>query len=238
VKNSRKATIAALATACLALVTVSSWAAGPYTVSVDGDSSGAKYAYTTTQKVTTTLVVHNGANNRTISCSTVGLHGTVNTGVGLSGVDVLDVSSTSSDWAGCSYLATPPVTISPSSAGWQFNATGPSTVGTTDTVTGTITSSSGTTLASVSMLGGLCTFAVAGSAGASFVESKTAPAVGQDLVVNEVATSATVGNLKVVAPVSSGCLGTVAAGNTVDFTGQWNINVTAHSGTPINIAGP
>jgi hypothetical protein len=222
-KNSLR-TAACAATAALSLATMASpsWAT-TYTVAVDGNSSGTAFPYTTTQMSAPTFVVHR-ASPVTWSCTAVSFNGNIHSG---NAAPQVDVNSASSNWSGCA-LNGATITVTPVNS-WYFNATGVATSGTSDVVAGTV-NQSGTTFATVSTLSGLCSFQLAGSMSASYDEAS------QRLVVNEVATSLTVGNLKVVAPVSSGCVGFAAVGNAVDFTGAWNINVTGHPGPAVNIS--
>lgn len=101
-------------------------AAGPNTVSVDGDSSGAMYPYTAVSEGSVTY----GLTGVPIVCSSVVFSGYITTGTGSPFATITNWTST-----GCSGGVVTPELASP----WQIDLLSGATSGTDDIITGEIT---------------------------------------------------------------------------------------------------
>jgi hypothetical protein len=191
------------ATAAAGLVVAGpAFAAPPYIVAVNNDTSGADHAYTATSSGPVTFAM----GTLTMTCSGIQLAGDVHTGTSV-GNPIASI--TSSTWTGCVTNTSPPlpVTTNPDHApAWGVDAFGTATSLTTNDITGDL----GGLVVGASA--GTCTFTMSGSADAVYQESQ------QTLLVNEQS-----GNL-VVSGASFGCFGQVTNGDTVSVTETFTVS--------------
>ena len=161
--NKIKAALALSATGALVALSGPAMAVGTYTIAVNGNSSAGAVAYHAANSGNVVFTVMHNGNPQVMTCTGVKFNGNINTGSGVSGANAASVNSASTDWTNCTFSGFP-VNVTPNNP-WTLNATGATSGGITP---GTVTPpTAGGNFASVSVLGGVCSFTVKGFAAAT-----------------------------------------------------------------------
>ncbi|MFB9314526.1 hypothetical protein [Nocardioides plantarum] len=202
-KRTLLSTLAVAASAAILAMAGPATAAGPYTLTVGGSSTGTP-AFTGT---TTSAGISFNTPLVAMSCTSATATGTLAPGTGVSGAAIASINATT--WSGCIGPLGLPMTVS-GSGSWKLNATGTATTGTSDNVAGNI---SGVT-ATVSQTGNptACSFKVTGVVDGIFKEGTSQLQVTPPTAVGSLVISNVVG-----------CYGLVANGDPADFNGTYNI---------------
>lgn len=190
--------------ATLALA-VPAMAAGPYTVSVGGSTTGTPAFSATASNITFTTP------SVDMSCTGATASGTVKAGANATGAGIASI--TAAGFSGCVGPLGLPLTVQATTP-WTLNATGTATAGSSDTVQGTITGVSAYVFQTGSPAS--CNFKVTGSVDGSFQEA------GQKLNV----TPPTAGAVLTISAVT-GCYGLISNGDTAEYTASYAITSPA-----------